>query len=109
MRFAKKMGQIAQFWPPEWLIHRRSPPPTRQSMQRPNEQQQRLSSWAINYHILKFDMWLRNGLCEKDQNNLFPGISEHAGPKGQKRFTSGGPLASGNFYQHFCLKQPSIY
>ena len=29
--------------------YRRSPPPTRQSMQRPNEQQQRLSSWAINY------------------------------------------------------------
>ena len=30
--------------------HRRSPPPTRQSMQRPNEQQQRLSSLAINYN-----------------------------------------------------------
>ena len=29
--------------------YRRSPPPTRQSMQKPNEKQQRLSSWAINY------------------------------------------------------------
>ena len=26
MRFAKKMGQIAHFWPPEWLIQS-SPPP----------------------------------------------------------------------------------
>ena len=31
--------------------YRRSPPLTRQSMQRPNEQQQRLSSWAINQYI----------------------------------------------------------
>ena len=29
--------------------YRRSPPPTRQSMQRPNGQNQRFSSWAINY------------------------------------------------------------
>ena len=41
MKFAKKMAQIAHFWPPEWPIqstppHRRSPLPTRQSMQRPN-------------------------------------------------------------------------
>ena len=47
-----------EIWPPGWSIqstppHRRSPLPTRQSMQRPNEKQQRLSSWAINYlHML---------------------------------------------------------
>ena len=33
------------------LPHRRSPLPTRQLMQRLNEQQQRLSSWAINYIV----------------------------------------------------------
>ena len=56
MRFAKKLAQIAHFWPPGWLIqstppYRRSPLPTRQLMQRLNEQQQRLSSWAINYIV----------------------------------------------------------
>ena len=52
----KKMVQIAHFWPPGWLIqsappHRGSPLPTRQLMQRLNEQQQRMSSWAINYIV----------------------------------------------------------
>ena len=58
-----------------------------------------------------FDMWLRKDRYKMDQNGIvmFPGISEHAGPKGQKRFTPGGPLASCNINQHFCLKQPSIY
>ena len=42
VKFAKKMAQMANFWPPEWPIqstppHRRSTMPTRQSMQRPNE------------------------------------------------------------------------
>ena len=64
MRFAKKVAQIAHFWLPGWLIqstppHRRSPLPTRQSMQRPNEQQQRLSSWAINYYLRRLmTSWL---------------------------------------------------
>ena len=58
------MAQIAHFWLPGWLIkstppQRRSPLPTRQSMQRPNEQQQRLSSWAINYYLRRLmTSWL---------------------------------------------------
>ena len=51
----QKKTQIAHSWPPEWPIqspppHRRSPTPTKQSMQRPNDQQQRLSNWAVNFY-----------------------------------------------------------
>ena len=63
MRFAKKKAQITHFWSPEWPIqskppHRRSPLPTRQSMQRPNQQ----------YPKRVFNLNLRIGRCFNNQN-----------------------------------------
>ena len=81
------MGKIAHFWPPEWLIqsspppYRRSPPPTRQSMQRPNEQQQRLSSWAINYVQAQ---WEKTGIPHSLDGQAGDKKSGKADPKMQK-------------------------